>query len=223
MNEFIIAIDGTAASGKGTLAKRLSEYYAMAYLDTGLTYRAVAHAVLQQKADLTDEKAILAIAEKLELSQLNAKLLGTQEIGAAASKIAIYPRLREILVQKQRQFAQQSKRAVLDGRDIATIVCPQAQIKLYIDADLAIRTQRRFAQLQHTSPQTDLEKVHQDLQNRDERDKTRAVGPLIKAPDSVLIDNSQLNIEQSFLRAKEIIDPIINACRANRKDIYRKD
>ncbi|MDN5248611.1 MAG: (d)CMP kinase [Alphaproteobacteria bacterium] len=223
MDDFIIAIDGTAASGKGTLAKQLSEYYGLAYLDTGLTYRAVAQAVLQKKAELTDKKAILAAANLLDLHKLDGNLLSTQEIGDAASKIAIHPELREILVQKQRQFAKHNKKAVLDGRDIATIVCPQAQVKLYIDADLDLRAQRRFAQLKNTPRQTDLQKIRQDLQNRDERDKTRKVGALIKAPDAILIDNSQLNVVQSFQRAKEIIDPIINACRAARKDIYRKN
>lgn len=232
MGKFIIAIDGTAASGKGTLAQLLAKHYKLDYLDTGLSYRAVAYILLQQKscdskqqpAEQPAQEAIIEVAQNLDLSKISPKFLRSHDIGQAASKIAIYPALRKILCEKQRAFAKAAKAgAILDGRDIGTVVCPDANIKLYIDANIETRAARRFAQLQATGSSIDFAAVLKDLQFRDHNDKTRKSGALKQAKDALLIDNSKLSIEQCVLQAKEIIDPVINACRALEKDIYKKN
>ena len=143
----IIAIDGPAASGKGTLARRLAAHYGLRHLDTGLTYRAVAAALLEAGSDITDEAAAKAAAAALDLSALDRERLSAHGIGEAASKIAMLPVLRRQLVEKQRVFAADPPGAVLDGRDIGTVVCPDAVAKLYVTASPQVRARRRTAEM----------------------------------------------------------------------------
>ncbi len=211
MNNFIIAIDGTAASGKGTISRYLANHYNFNYLDTGLSYRAVAYAVLQQNITPDDEKELLQIASKIDFVKFNEEALKANEVGNLASKIAVNPKLREILVQKQREFTNNSaKGAILDGRDIGTIVCPQAHVKLYVDAELNVRALRRFEMLRQANIKISQQQVLQQLQERDERDKNRATGALLKLSTAYAIDTTNLTIEETINKAKNIIEPALN-------------
>ncbi|AGF73990.1 cytidylate kinase [Bartonella australis AUST/NH1] len=211
MKPFIIAIDGPAASGKGTLARKIAAHYGLHYLDTGLTYRHVAYALLQQKLALSDETNAIAHAEKLDINTLNSSLLASHEIGEAASKIAVIPAVREILVAKQRAFAKFLPGSVLDGRDIGTIVCPDANIKLYVLADAQTRARRRYKEIFEKGIQADYNKILADLEQRDARDTTREQSPLKPAKDALLLDTSELSIEAALAAAYAFIDPVIKA------------
>lgn len=211
MNNFIIAIDGTSASGKGTIAFNLAEYYNFKYLDTGLSYRAIAYFILEKNIEPENEKAILNLAENLNFDILTQLNLHTYEIGNLASKVAVIPVLREILVQKQRNFALKYKTGViLDGRDIGTVVCPDAKVKFYIDADVKIRSQRRYDSLKKQDNSLTLEDITQQLNKRDERDKHREVGALKQAEGAYLIDTSNLTIEETLEKTKTIINYHLN-------------
>lgn len=207
---FIIAIDGPAAAGKGTLARLLSAHYGLPYLDTGLTYRFVAQALLAQNLPLDNEAEAVKCAQALNLSAMNSEALRADAIGSAASKISAMPALRKILVEKQRQFAQsgsgKANGAVLDGRDIGTVVCPQAQLKLYIIADIAVRAQRRLEEMLARGIKTDYETVSADLKARDARDESRAAAPLKPAADAHLLDTTKLSIEEAFKAACALAD-----------------
>jgi len=203
---FVIAIDGPAASGKGTLAKRLASHYGLFYLDTGLTYRAVASAMLAGQTSLSDEAAAVRIAEKLDLSKLDARQLASHAIGEAASKIAVLPGVRRALVAAQRRLAQQLPGAVLDGRDIGTVVCPDADIKLYIVADLHERARRRHRQIIATGASLSFDEVLAGLKQRDERDTSRRESPLKQAEDAHLLNTTKLSIDEAFEAACRLID-----------------
>jgi len=203
---FIIAIDGPAASGKGTLARKLSDHYHLPHLDTGLTYRFVAQAMLTHKLPLNDESAAIHLAKNLDFADINAAALSADTIGAAASQISVMPELRKILVEKQRHFAMRGKGAVLDGRDIGTVVCPQAQVKLYIVANVTARAERRFKELQARGIKTDYETILQSLKERDARDSNRAASPLKPAADAHLLDTTKLSIEDAFHAACALTD-----------------
>lgn len=208
MSGFIIALDGAAASGKGTLGQKLAVHYALSYLDTGLTYRAVAHSLLENNLPLDDEELLVAIAEKVDLTQLDKDRLSSHALGQAASKIAIYPALRQVLIKKQRSFAKHSQGIVLDGRDIGTVVCPNAHAKLFIIADLDTRAQRRFAQIQQKGLASETyEEIKQQLAQRDERDCKRKEGALKPARDALLLDTTKLGIEEAFYTACQLIAP----------------
>lgn len=211
MGNFIVAIDGTAASGKGTISRYLANHYNFNYLDTGLSYRAVAYAMLQQNISPNDERQILGIATNLDFTKFNKEALQTNEIGNLASKIAVNPNLREILVKKQREFANNStKGVILDGRDIGTIVCPHAQVKIYVDAELNIRALRRFEMLQQSKVKISQQEILQQLYERDQRDKNRLTGALLKAEAAYILDTTNLTIEETINKAKNIIEPILN-------------
>ncbi len=207
----MIAIDGPAASGKGTLARKIATHYHLHYLDTGLTYRGVAHALLQQKLALDDEKNALVYARELDFNTLNPALLSSHELGNAASKIAIIPTVRETLVAKQRNFAKILPGSVLDGRDIGTIVCPDADVKLYVLANVQIRAKRRYQEILKKGAQADYHEILVNLEQRDSRDITRKQSPLKQAKDAYLLDTSELSIEATFTVACALIDPIIKA------------
>ncbi|MBX4335359.1 (d)CMP kinase [Bartonella raoultii] len=211
MKPFVIAIDGPAASGKGTLARKIATHYHLHYLDTGLTYRGVAYALLQQKLALDDEKSAIAYAKELDFHTLNPAFLSSHELGEAASKIAINPAIRKILVAKQRNFAKILPGSVLDGRDIGTVVCPNADIKLYIIANVQTRAKRRYQEILKTGIQVDYKKILDDLEQRDSRDTTRKQSPLRPAKNAHLLDTSELSIEATFAIACAFIDPIIKA------------
>ncbi|RCL02746.1 MAG: cytidylate kinase [Candidatus Tokpelaia sp. JSC188] len=203
---FVIAIDGPAASGKGTLAKRLSAHYHVPHFDTGLTYRAVAYSMLKNNVDLTNEQAAIDIAEKLDLTQLNSELFTSHSIAEVASKVAILPRLRHTLVNVQRQVAKKLPGAVLDGRDIGTVVCPNATVKFYIIADLETRARRRYNEIITTETAISFNDILADLNQRDERDMQRNLGPLTSAADAHLLDTTKLSIGETFEVASQLID-----------------
>lgn len=201
----IIAIDGPAASGKGTLARRLASHFGLRHLDTGLTYRAVAAALLANGLPLGDEAIAVDIAHRLDLGHMDRSVLSAHEIGEAASRMAVLPGLREELVRLQRAFAMVPPGAVLDGRDIGTVVCPDAEVKLYITAAPEARAKRRTAEILSQGKEADFASVLEDLKRRDERDQTRAVAPLKQAADAHLLDTTEMDIETAFRAAVDIV------------------
>jgi cytidylate kinase len=203
---FTIAIDGPAAAGKGTLSRLIAEAYGFHHLDTGLTYRAVAKALLDAGLPLNDEAVAATVAQKLDLAGLDRSVLSAHAIGEAASKIAVMPAVRRALVEAQRFFATKVPGTVLDGRDIGTVVCPQAPVKLYVTASPEVRARRRYDEIVARGEAADYEAIFADVQLRDARDMGRADSPLKPAADSHLLDTSEMRIEAAFQAAKTIID-----------------
>lgn len=201
-----IAIDGPAASGKGTLARRLAVHYGFHHLDTGLTYRGVANALLEGNMPLDNEDMACLVAEQLDLGSLDKDILSAHEIGEAASQIAVMSTVRAVLVDAQRKFANKEPGAVLDGRDIGTVVCPEAEVKLYITASPEKRAQRRFREVEQKGSGAPYEQILADIIKRDERDMGRADSPLKPAENAHLIDTSEMSIETAFNTALSIID-----------------
>jgi cytidylate kinase len=201
-----IAIDGPAASGKGTLARRLADYYHLPHLDTGLTYRAVAHMLIRSGWPLDDEAHAIEAARQVDLASLDKHALSAHEVGEAASRVAVIPELRRILVEKQRAFARNPAGAVLDGRDIGTVVCPDANVKLYVTASAEVRAERRLRDIESRGGRADIAEILADIVHRDERDMGRADSPLKPATDAHLLDTSEMSIEAAFLAAKAIVD-----------------
>lgn len=208
MPNFVIAVDGPAASGKGTLARRLALHYHLSYLDTGLMYRAVALSLLEKKLPLDDEDIVSRFAQSLDFERLDRRVLSEHFIGEVSSKIAVMGGLRAILVEKQRAFASRTPGAVLDGRDIGTVVCPHAQVKLYIDAESAVRARRRYDEIISKGGLASYEQVLADIERRDARDKGRLEGALRLAKNAHLLDTTKLSIETTFLTACALIDPV---------------
>jgi cytidylate kinase len=206
---FTIAIDGPAGAGKGTLARRLADHYHLNLLDTGLTYRAVAHALLRLGLPLDNVSAAETAARQIDLSELDRAVLSAHAVGEAASKVAVFPTVRRILVEKQREFAKTPPGAVLDGRDIGTVVCPDAPVRLYVTASARVRAKRRFDEIESMGGTADFDQVLADIEHRDERDMGRADSPLKPAADAHLLDTSEMDIETAFLAAISIIDPIM--------------
>ena len=204
----IIAIDGPAASGKGTLARLIASEYGLAHLDTGLTYRAVAHAMLKAGLPLGDAATAEHIAAIIDLGALDRSVLSSHVIGEAASKIAVYPNVRRILVEQQRTFARSEQGAILDGRDIGTVVCPDATVKFYVTASPDVRAKRRFDEIIHNGGAADFNTILADVKRRDERDTGRADSPLRPALDAHLLDTSTMSIEAAFQAARAIIERI---------------
>ena len=201
----IIAIDGPAASGKGTLARKLATHFNLPHLDTGLTFRAVAHALLEAGAPLDDEDRAAAAARALDLGALDRSVLADHAIGEAASKVAVMPTVRTALLEAQRAFADQPGGAILDGRDIGTVVCPAADVKLFVTASAQVRAQRRTDEILQRGETADYQQILADVQKRDDRDRNRAVAPLIPAEDAHLLDTSKLDIESAFQQAVDIV------------------
>ena len=190
----VIAIDGTFASGKGTLGKRLAAHYGLDYLDTGKLYRAVGHGVLQAGLDPSDAKSCADIARALDVAVLTDPILKSGDVAVAASKVAVHADVRAALLSFQRSFAQGG--AVLDGRDIGTVICPEAKVKLYIDAAPPERARRRHAELTGYGEDITLETVAMQLAERDARDAGRAEAPLKPAADAHLIDTTDMSVQQ---------------------------
>lgn len=203
---FAIAIDGPAASGKGTLARKLAAHYGLHHLDTGLTYRAVAHALLQVGLPLDSQELAVAAAENVDLGALDRKLLSEHGIGEAASKIAVIPAVRRALVARQREFAARLPGAVLDGRDIGTVVLPRAQVKLYVTAAPEVRARRRHEEIVAGGGSASYDEILDDIRRRDARDMGRADSPLKPAEDAHLIDTSSMDIETAFRTALAIVE-----------------
>ncbi|MEO9607162.1 (d)CMP kinase [Sulfitobacter pontiacus] len=195
---FTVAIDGPAAAGKGTVGRAVAAHFGFAHLDTGLLYRAVGAKVLE---GMTAEEAALTLqADDLENDQLR-----TNAVAEAASQAAAIPAVRAALVDFQRSFAMRAGGAVLDGRDIGTVICPDAPVKLFITATPEVRAQRRFAELSAKGAEVTLEGVLADVQARDARDSTRAEAPLKPAEDAELMDTSTMDIETAVARAIELV------------------
>lgn len=203
---FTIAIDGPAAAGKGTLSRRIAEVYGFHHLDTGLTYRATAKALLDAGLPLDDETVAERTALTLDLAGLDRAVLARHEVGEAASKVAVMPAVRRALVEAQRGFAGKEPGTVLDGRDIGTVVCPNAQVKLYVTASPEVRARRRYDEIVASGNAADFDAVFADVKTRDERDMGRADSPLKPAEDAHLLDTSEMGIEAAFQAAKSIID-----------------
>src|SRR4051794_28557589 len=204
----IIAIDGPAASGKGTLGKRLAAHYGYRHLDTGVIYRAVAKVLLDAGVDLTDEARAVAAALELDPEKFGHPELKTQRIGEAASVVSAIPRVREALVSFQRQFAAGPPGAVLDGRDIGTVICPDAEVKIFVVADPQVRARRRTLEARARGETADEAAVLADIIKRDERDRNRAIAPLRAAPDAHTLDNSNLDIEAGVRAAIAIVEKV---------------
>ena len=209
-----IAIDGPASSGKGTLARRLSEYLDFPYLDTGSIYRAVGLKLIYSDQDPHDEDAAREAALSLDEQDLTNPRLRQERIGMAASVISAIPEVRAILLDFQRNFAKSGKGAILDGRDIGTVVCPDADLKIFITASLETRAQRRHRELQGENIEVVYESVLADLHERDERDATRSVAPLIPAEDAIVIDTSNLDADDVFQQVLEIVQERIRTLAA---------
>ena len=206
MKPFTIAIDGPAASGKGTLARRLADYYHLSHLDTGLTYRAVARMLVDKGWPLDDEAHAVAAARLVDLANLDREALSAHAVADAASKVAVIPEVRRVLVDKQRGFAAQPGGAVLDGRDIGTVVSPDAAVKFYVTASPEVRAGRRLRDIEARGGRADLADILADIRKRDERDTGRADSPLRPAADAHLLDTSSMSIEAAFRAARAIVD-----------------
>jgi cytidylate kinase len=202
---FVIAIDGPAASGKGTLAKRIAEYYKLPCVDTGLLYRAVARDVAAKGGSLEDQAAAIAAAKSLDPHSLADEALRTAKAGEAASVVAKFQGVRDALLDYQRAFAHQGHGAVLDGRDIGTIVCPEADVKIYVTATSDERAHRRHKELTARGETVSYEDVLEDIRRRDARDIGRDVAPLWPAKDAVQLDTTTLGPEAAFDAAIKII------------------
>lgn len=202
----VIAIDGPAAAGKGTLSRQIAEAYGFQHLDTGLTYRATAKALLDAGLSLDDEAVAERMALAVDLGGLDRAVLARHEIGDAASKIAVMPAVRRALVEAQRMFSQREPGTVLDGRDIGTVVCPQAPVKLYVTASPQVRARRRYDEIIANGGEADFDAIFADVRKRDERDMGRADSPLKPADDAHLLDTSEMSIEAAFRAAKNLID-----------------
>ncbi len=204
----IIAIDGPAASGKGTIARQIASVYGLHHLDTGLIYRAVAKAVLDAGHSPDDAASATAAAIALDPNKFDEKALKAQAITEAASVVAAIPEVRQALMNYQRQFATKPPGAVLDGRDIGTVIAPGADVKLFVVATPEVRAARRVLELQSRGESVTKEEILADLLRRDERDLRRTAAPLKPAPDAHLLDTTHLDIDAAFRAAVEIIEAV---------------
>ena len=202
----IIAIDGPAASGKGTLARQLAQHFGLRHLDTGSLYRAVGLSILRRNGDPRDVATAIEVAGTMDIDGFNDDDLRAEGVGEAASLVAAMPQVREILLERQRSFAAEPPGAVLDGRDIGTVVCPDADVKLFVTAAAEVRARRRHAEAVSRGQDVTYEDVLADIIRRDERDTNRAIAPLKPAADAHLLDTSELDIETAFQAAVKLIN-----------------
>ena len=210
---FVIAVDGPAASGKGTISVRLGEALGYPVLDTGLLYRAVAARVAALGGSPDDEDAAAAAAGALDVDNLNDPILRTRAAGEAASRIAVQPRVREALIAIQRAFAARDPGAVLDGRDIGTVIAPDAAAKLYVTASPEARARRRYEQLAAAGEAVSYADILADVERRDARDGGRTAAPMRPAADAVLLDTTEMTIEAAFDAACRIVEAARGAGR----------
>jgi len=203
----VIAVDGTAASGKGTLARRLAKHFGFAHLDSGALYRLTALNAIEAGKNPADEAGAVAAAKAVDPARAGDPAIRTDAVARAASVVAAIPAVRATLLAFQRQFANHPSGAVIDGRDIGTVVCPQAVAKLFVDAEPQVRARRRFLELQASGTPADEAAVLADIEARDARDRTRAVAPLKPAADADLLDTSLLDIDAAFAAALALVSP----------------
>ncbi|QZD89794.1 cytidylate kinase [Qipengyuania aurantiaca] len=204
----IIAVDGPTASGKGTIAKALAAHFGLPHLDTGLLYRAVGRQVFLDGGDPDDGGDALA-ATSFPDSLLDDPHLRNEETGGLASRVSVHPAVRQALFDRQRSFATQPGGAVLDGRDIGTVIAPEAEAKLFITASVEARAQRRFLEMQDRGVEVTLEAIQDDLRARDERDRNRDVAPLAPAADAMVIDTSALGKEEAIAAAIDAVRQVV--------------
>jgi cytidylate kinase len=203
---FVIAVDGPAASGKGTVASRLAREYGLPYLDTGLLYRAVGVLLTDRGGDAADEAAAADVARSLDIACLDDERFRTRAASEMASQVAVHPEVREALFELQRRFAAQPGGAVLDGRDIGTVIAPDAPAKLFVTASPQVRAERRWKQLLAQGESVDLQAVIDDIALRDARDSGRQLAPMTAAADAVLLDTSEMSIERAADAARRIVE-----------------
>lgn len=203
---FTIAVDGPAASGKGTIAVRLGALYGYPVLDSGLLYRAVGMRVLAEGGDLGDEAAATAAARALDPAELESPAVRSRAAGEAASRVAIYTPVRQVLRDFQRAFAAREPGAVIDGRDIGTVIAPDAPAKLYVTATAEARAGRRWKQLVGQGETVTYVEILADIRTRDARDAARADSPMVAAPDAVLLDTTEMTIDAAFDAARRIVE-----------------
>jgi 3-phosphoshikimate 1-carboxyvinyltransferase len=206
----VIAVDGPAASGKGTLARRLADHFGLAYMDTGSLYRATGMRVLYANKEPHDVAAAIAAAKAVQEHDLANPKIRSERMGQAASVVSAIPEVREILRERQQHFAAKPEGAVLDGRDIGTVICPNANVKFFITASLEARAKRRHRQLQEYGIQVSYESVHADLAERDARDAARSVAPLKPANNAVVLDTSSLSANEAFTKALEVVENVVS-------------
>lgn len=209
----IIAIDGPAASGKGTLGKRLAAHYGLRHLDTGLLYRAVAQAVLESGHAVDDVARAVAAARALDPTQFDEATLKSHAAGEAASVVSAIPQVRAALLRLQLDFAAVPPGAVLDGRDIGTVICPDADVKIFVTASSEVRAKRRAMEMRRLGQIADEATILADIRRRDERDSKRTVAPLKPAPDAHILDTSDLDIDAVLRRAIAIVDKVRSGSR----------
>lgn len=204
----IIAVDGLTASGKGTIAKGLAQRYGLKRLDTGSLYRAVGLAVIDAGGDAGDEAAAVAAAKALDLSSIDEHRIRSSQAGLAASKVAVIPAVRAVLRDAQRAFAADPQGAVLDGRDIGTVICPDADVKLFVTASLDARTSRRLKELQARGETISFDALKAQIAERDERDTTRAESPLRQAADAHVLDTTEMDVAAAVEAAVGVVEAV---------------
>lgn len=205
MRPLLIAFDGPAASGKGTLASVIAADYGLPFLDTGLLYRAIGHLAHHQQISHAEREALAALAPHIDADLLADERLRGREAGERASQVAAVPEVRQALKQYQIDFANQPSGAVLDGRDIGTVIAPHAPVKLFVTAAPEVRAHRRWLQLSKLNPALAFEDVLEDIRIRDERDSSRSSAPLEMAQDALLLDTSDLGIEAAIAAARSLV------------------
>jgi CMP/dCMP kinase len=203
---FVIAVDGPAASGKGTIASRLGDVHGLPVLDSGLLYRAIGMAVVDSGGDLDSADDCARMARTLDFSRLDGARYRSSVAGEAASRVAVHSAVRQTLIEFQRTFAKREPGAVIDGRDIGTVIAPDAPAKIYVTASQSARATRRWRQLLGLGETADYEGILADIQKRDERDAARAAAPMRPAADAVLLDTTDLDIESAFNAARRIVE-----------------
>ena len=201
----IIAVDGPTASGKGTIAKALAAHFGLPHLDTGLLYRAVGRQCFLDGGNPDDSANALAACAFPD-SLLSDPELRSEDTGGLASRVSVHPAVRQALFERQRSFATQPGGAVLDGRDIGTVIAPEAQVKLFVIASVPARAERRYREMQQQGRTITLEDIAADLEERDRRDATRAAAPLLAAEDAVVLDTSLLTRDEAIARAIALVD-----------------
>jgi len=210
----VIAVDGSAASGKGTLAKKLAAHFGFHHLDSGSLYRLTALGVIDAGGDPNNEGDALKAARTFDPSKASDLRIRSAEVGKAASLVSVFPPVRAALLDYQRNFACREPGAVIDGRDIGTVVCPDAAAKLFVDATPEVRAHRRWLELKSYGPAPDEAQILKEIRERDERDTNRAISPQKPAADAALLDTSQLGIDAAFAAALALVQPKVEALRA---------